>query len=189
MTCIAALVNPKAPRSWIGSDSCHSGNVEMIGGRPKIWKKTANGQEWLFGVAGSGHFSQTLRLGVELPEAPLQGIISIEHYLFAHFLPLVREAMRIHEAGITKEGFLKTESSILIVHQGIVYYIDNSLCIETIEEGYMAIGSGGEAALSVLWALEETQSSLGPEERLTLAIQGASKYCRGVGGPINILSA
>src|SRR5665213_2656888 len=123
MTCIAAIGNSQTGRSWMAGDSfCRRNNLMYISRDPKIFKKTGNGDTWLFGVSGVSRYNQVVQYEVGLPEIKVPDREEDRvGFIFEKWIPLLREAVHREGATMVKDGMDNTESVILIALRGALY--------------------------------------------------------------------
>lgn len=177
MTCIVGLVEDGAV--WIGSDSqCSMGYVTQVLARPKI-VRTAT---YLLGYSGSVRLSNLLQHALTVPPRPED--MEVEAYLSTLFVDALRTLLK--ETGVASKDKEREESPglFLVAIAGRLFRISMDYSVIETAQGFDAIGSGNEVALGALYATKDL--SVPPERRLMEALEAASHYIFGVGGPLVI---
>jgi ATP-dependent protease HslVU (ClpYQ) peptidase subunit len=190
MTCVAAMIDPSTSEVWIGGDSRGTrGSAVDDGQNEKIWSVSWNNETIVFGAAGPRVVNQFVRYSCPLPDKEFkEEKDDFTAYLFREWLEPVREELLKKNLSKTKDGVVDCGSVFIIGRKGSLYLVDSTLSLSELTSQMISIGSGGSFAHGVLWALDDVDSSLSTKERITLAITGASNFCDGVGGRIDILS-
>jgi len=180
MSCAVGINTGK--EIFIGVDSCASTDDQYeVRQDEKIFKKGP----FIIAFVGSFRMAQILRYSVKFPK---QIIKDDFQYLCTIFIARIRESLHKHGCLIVDQED-KTEAmdgSLLVAYKKKLYCIDDDFQVGVVNSEYNSIGSGAPYALGSLYTTEKLK--LDPEERITLALESASKFSTSVTPPFKILS-
>jgi len=174
MTCVVGLVDRGSV--YIGVDSAA---VQGWTRRKSRVAKVFRRGPFLIGYTTSFRMGQLLQHHLDVP--PQEAGTDDVAYLVTHFIEKARALFK--EKGFTKvEANTEKGGQFLVGYRGRLYTVESDFQVGENEEGYEAIGSGGDFALGALAALPR----LKPRERLTRALEIAAHFNMGVCGPFSI---
>lgn len=180
MTCVVAL--EKDGVIWMGADSAAFRNDEInIRTDPKVFKV----DNFLFGFSGSFRVGQLIRYAFRPPKNTRQR--SDMEYMVVDFVDSLK--LLLEEKGVLlKDGTGDSHDSEIVVgfHKKI-YVIESDFNVSIRNENYAVSGSGAAYALGALYILNLNQS-MGPEEKIELALRASVEYCPSVRLPFVIMS-
>jgi ATP-dependent protease HslVU (ClpYQ) peptidase subunit len=176
MTAIAAIEHDG--QVWIAGDSAavdaSTGEVITVG-TPKVWRRGA----FVMGGADSFRYIQVARYVFEPPTLPrVRSDDAHDKYLATEFCPALREAFRSDLE--LKDGDKYPNIELLIGFRGRVYAIYEDFAFNRPNDGFDAIGSGGQTARIAL-----SCSKGHPRTRLRTALERAEKYTTFVRRPFH----
>lgn len=176
MTCIVGLVD--GDKVYVGADSASAEGWEVR--QTKLPKVFRNGN-FIIGYTTSFRMGQILQHHLSVRNQ-FEGEAD-DAYMVKAFAEAARTALKDH-------GFAKIESNeekggtFLVGYRGRLYSVHSDFQVNEMADGYDACGCGRAYALAGLAALVE----LGPEERITRALEIAAHFSGGVIPPFHILS-
>ena len=184
MTCIVGLVHEGTV--YVGGDSqgTYGGTVVVPMDRGKVSRRG----EFLLGSCGSGRVAALLRHAFEPPK--LAAGKDLDAYMAGDFASAMYELLSAHHA-LAKESETSRDcmgegGAVLVGARGRLFLLDSYFCPSPVADTYFAIGSGGDVALGVLYALAE-DDRYKPHTKVERAIQAAIKHVDGCGGPVTVL--
>ena len=174
MTCIVGITDGK--NIVIGGDTAASSPDG-----PEIYtlrneKVFATG-EYLVGFCASYRAGQLARWQVDWPTPPPG--TELERFLVVEVVPRLRLALA--------EGGVDKSAQFLIGLRGQLFSIGGDWTTASLEEGYIAIGSGRHAAYGALHALADLNLPL--EEKALRALKAAQRYTANVREPFLVLKS
>lgn len=176
MTCIIGCVHNG--EVYIGGDSLAVRNYLT---------KTINDEKvfikgkFIFGFSGLFRAGQVIKYNFKIPNQKKNQ--SDMEYMVSSFTEACRKCFRKYGLETELEDGEKVNCDFLVGYKGKLYNIQPDYFVEIIKEEYNVVGSGAEVALGVMFATP----NLSPKERITMALQCASKYNAGVAPPFHIL--
>lgn len=177
MTCIVGLVEDG--KVWMGGDSSAIAGEHVWGvEHPKVWAKN----DYLFGYAGSFRLGQVVEHAF-VPPARAENE-SLMYYMTIKFINELREVLAEHGCLVTSgEGIEGLDESLIMVgYEGHVFVIDDDLQVNECNDGYVAIGCGGDYALGSLYSTKGKH----PHKRVLKALKAAAHFTKGVRPPYTI---
>lgn len=176
MTCIVGLI--EEGKVHIGGDSAVSTYITQT----LTMKKVFRHKDCILGYSGSLRMLNLLAYAFSVPEHPSD--MSVERYLTTLFVDALRTTLK--DAGNATKDSEKESSTgyFLIGYQRRLFQIGIDYSVMEVADSFQAIGSGHEVALGALHATKDM--SLMPQKRIELALQAASHFCAGVGGPFSV---
>lgn len=182
MTCIVGVKS--GGRIWMGADSAAShpptNEIYTFTG-PKVF---AVG-EYLVGYTISYRAGQVLRHDVNWPEPPAPDV-DLERFLVREIVPELRRALRDAGALKVSEGIEQGAQFMIGLH-GELATIGLDFSVGSLQEPYLAIGSGRHNAYGALHALAGTDSS--GEAKVRRALEAAATFTSNVRAPFLVLSS
>lgn len=190
MTVIAGIVDDSGV--YLAADSCfddgeYVGSVEDMGGKIVDLSSQA-GEPCLVGVAGQW----VLRTEVsDRWKCPKLAHLTSDSKAMAQFAAKLRQHLASEEAlarVVMKDqddGKRFVDGFLLVAFRGALWTIWPDLAYSVTRRGWEAIGSGEAIAKGVLFATRDREMSA--RERLTLALEAASTYCRSVAPPFQFV--
>ena len=167
MTLIAGKID-KDGTVWMGADSfCGNAYNGYIIPNGKVRKKDG----YLFGITGSGRFSQIIEHHVNLPSLPKtnsgdQHIIKI--------VDLLSEGLNKHHLASEKDNIRRIHGSVLIGWHGRLYTIFSDFQYVRTIIPYACVGCGEDFGLSAIYStLHQAKDS---SESILYALRAASHF-------------
>jgi hypothetical protein len=179
MTCIVGLVDNG--RVWLGGDraAVEDSHYLMHVAQPKVFRR----DEILMGYTSSFRMGQLLQYRLEIPE---RGERPLDEWMVTDFAEAVRKCMK--DGGYTKiENSREQVGCFLVGTEGRLFLFDDQHNILEPQCGFDATGSGISVARGSLHSTGNL--GLGPEQRLTLALEAASRFVTSVEPPFDVISA
>lgn len=161
MTVIAGWHDNK--QAWIGGDSGAFDEDSVVLTEIKVWKA----DDYLLGAAG----------GFRLTEIAYDSSIGDPIKLRDHL-----EAWWANNAS----GQMENDTQILVISTAGVWIIGSDFSIVRCKERYGAIGAGGLASLSALFALEGI--NITGKDRITTALKASAYHTNKVRAPFKVIS-
>lgn len=180
MTCVAGLKTDS--KVYIGADSLGSnGSNKSVRKDAKVFEV----DEFIIGFTDSFRMGQLLQYKLLVPLQPRS--MTDHEYMTTVFIDEVRKVFK--DNGFTRyyEDSQECGGLFLVAYKGELYRIDSDFQVGIPEEGYAAIGSGGEVASGAIYALLKN-TDMEPENIIAQSIFTASEITPFVGGPITIIS-
>lgn len=181
MTCIIGVLDNDTNEMYIGGDSAASNGYSLnIRKDPKVFIKD---NKFIIGFTSSFRMGQLLMSDKFIIREQNDNETNF-HYMINAFIPAVQD---VFESG----GYLKSsdnvkEGGIFIVgYKNSLYKICSDFQVAETVENYISCGCGEDFALGSLYTSENM--NLSTTERITKALEAASKYSVGVSGPFNIM--
>jgi ATP-dependent protease HslVU (ClpYQ) peptidase subunit len=174
MTCIIGLV--ENGKTYIGGDSASSSEGKI---RTSLTKKVFQVGPFLIGYTSSFRMGQILQYQVDFPEAEVYD----EKYMVTKFIEIVR--LKFKELGYSRiDNNEEAGGNFLVCIPGKIYQIESDFQVNHYSDKFDAVGSGFTFALGAMEALD----NLSPINRITKALEIASKFTSSVREPFTILS-
>lgn len=178
MTCIVGMVDDDKT-IWIGGDAAAVGGYSVAAyANTKVWRAG----EFLFGFTGSFRLGQVLQYGFLPPARRFDQ--DTYAYMVTDFVAAVRETCKEHGCLITSaeglDGF--DGSAVMVGYDKHLFVIYDDLQVQESSRGYDALGTGEEYALGSVFSSEH----LDTQERITLALEAAANFSKGVQPPFTI---
>lgn len=182
MTCIVAVKSNK--KVYIGGDS--AAVAELSVNTRKDSKVFINGK-FIIGFAGSFRLGQIMRFHFT-PPRHLKSKDDYD-YMCTDFIKRMQKTLEDNGfSGENKRSEKETSGQMLVGYNGELYEIYEDYQVGIVHDPYNAIGSGGEIALGSLHTTHTIENRLTPNQKITAALDAASRYNAGVLPPYNILS-
>jgi ATP-dependent protease HslVU (ClpYQ) peptidase subunit len=175
MTCIVGLEDNG--EVYVGADSAAADGWEVRQTRqPKVFRRG----EFIIGYTTSFRMGQILQhhLEVRLQKQDEPD----DAFMVCAFIEAVRDCLKKH-------GFAKVENNVeeggafIVGYHGSVYEVNGDFQVNSMADGFSALGCGGPYALGVMEALKH----LGPRERIMEALRIAAHFSGGVCGPFSVI--
>jgi ATP-dependent protease HslVU (ClpYQ) peptidase subunit len=182
MTCIVALEQDGV--IYVGADSAGV-NVNTLDICSRADEKVflTEAGDMIMGFCGSFRIGQLLRYALQVP--PQKVGQDDMAYMVTDFIDAVR-TMQKDKGSMKKENELEEhESAFIVGYAGKLYVIEQDFQVGRPHENYAAVGCGQPIAVGAMYATRNTTMS--PEDRITLALQAAVEYSAGVRPPFHIL--
>lgn len=175
MTCIVALKDNG--NIYIGGDSAGVAGLSIsIRNDEKVFQ---NGP-FVFGFTSSFRMGQILRYKFYPPEqTPSQSDMK---YMVTDFIDSVRQCFAANGFG---DKDATVGGNFLVGYKGNLYNIQDDFQVGLPNVDFDAAGCGTDLALGSLYSTQG--SNLSPEQRITVALEAASKFSAGVAPPFIIL--
>jgi len=179
MTCIAGI--SKGNTVWLGGDSAATdGRLNRtIISDPKVFVRG----KLAFGVCGMPKVLDALAHVIELP-VQKKGDTD-RSFLVGELVPAIREGLKkmdcTYESGEYGTCF---QGKILIGYRSKLYELEGNFQLILAAQGFMAVGSGGEAAMG---SLRVTKDVRDPHKRIMMALQTSSEANAGVAPPFVVV--
>jgi ATP-dependent protease HslVU (ClpYQ) peptidase subunit len=168
MTVIASIRTPTS--ILMGGDSAqNTGGSIMLTSEEKVF---ING-DYCFGVAGSPRVAERVRYEFVPPRKIASSTWT--QFMVQSFLPRLKDALGV-EAPLEKSAILVGTKG------GGIYEIDHTWIAKQSQDGYAAVGSGGDYALG---SLHSTRGD--PKRRLLKALNSAAHFNAYIRAPFTIL--
>lgn len=171
-------------RVWIGADSAGVAGWEVqTRADQKVFIRTRDGIDCIFGYTTSFRMGQLLRFKLEIPALPANddGLIA---WMASAFIDAVRACL--HDGGFAqKENEREEGGEFLVGLYGRLFGVAEDYQVGETLPGYDAIGSGSSVALGALAVTEH----VAPAERIVRALRAAERHNIGVRGPFTIVTA
>lgn len=174
MTCIAGIV--EGGRVYLAGDSAGSNDAHQLTLRLDKKVFCRNDLGMIFGCCGSFRMFQLLH-HVFAPPLPASEEEDLEHYMATTFVNALRSCFI--EGGFAKKKEEREKGGCFLVGlRGRLFQIESDYQVGESLDGYAAIGSGDNIALGALFATRHLDMS--PQQRLTLALEGAQHHITSV---------
>ena len=173
MTCIVGLEHEG--KVYIGADSASVGGWEVKATR---LRKVFQRSRFLIGYTGSFRMGQLLQH--QLTVTPQNGE-SDEEYMVCKFVEAVRTCLK-------DGGFAKVENNVdeggqfIIGFNGQLYLVDDDFQVNSMAQGFYAVGCGRGYALGAMKVLND----LPPKQRIRKALETAAYFSGAVCKPFRI---
>lgn len=146
---------------------------------PKVF---VNG-EFVFGYTSSFRMGQLLEYEFS-PPTPTEGVSGMA-YMVKQFIPGVKSTLK--EGGFqTSENGEDSGGTFLVGWRGGLYEIEDDYQVARVRQSFHSCGCGRDMVLGSLHATNEFE--IGPEDRITMALNAAVEFSAGVRGPFTVLS-
>lgn len=172
MTCIVGIKSPS--KIVLAADSMMSdGWTESTLHQTKVFRAGP----LAIGTTGSLRYLNILQYNL----APLlsKPSATVDEYMYGEFVSAAFKAFEDGRALETVDGVAAAPGSALIALHGRVFLFETNFALSEVDDGYSAVGNGGEIALG---ALHATRHIKNPKRRALLAIEAATHHSVGVGG-------
>ena len=180
MTVIAARIK-KNGSIVMGCDTCVSnGYSQSITKAPKVFIHN----KFIIGTSGNIRTANILQHRFR-PPTMTQGQ-SEDDYLFTSFIDHLRTTLRDSGAMSTDEGTDQMGATLLLGHDGRLFYIYADFGIVESPMPYGAVGSGAMAALGSFHATSE--KNMDAKRQVMTAMEAAAEHACGVRGPFHLLT-
>lgn len=175
MTAIAGIV--ENGKVWIGGDSAASGGSVIIrkGKDPKVFR---NG-EFLIGYSTSFRMGQILEHLFEPPN--LTENITMMQHMVKYFIPAAQKVL-------VENGYSRDGGAFLVGFRGELFSIEPGWQITRPVTDYHSCGIGADIVRSSLFTSATVAPSMGPRDRIALALHAADYLLGDVARPFHILS-
>lgn len=141
------------------------------------------GDEAVIGYSGSFRVGQLLKYGFSVPDQPSKK--DDMAYMVTDFVDAIRNLQR-DKGAMTKENELELhDAELLIGFNGNVYVIQSDYQVGCPLENFAAVGCGAPFALGAMFATKD--ATMGPIERIHMALSAAAEYCAGVRKPFHVV--
>lgn len=178
MTCIVGLVQNGVVH--IGGDSLGVGGYCKS---VRADKKVFHRGPFVIGFTSSFRMGQILQHKLEVPEHK-EGVDDYA-YMVTEFVDAVRKCLK--DAGFAKKlNEEETGGTFLVGYRGRLYEIEDDYQVAMFEDEYSAVGCGHDIAKGAMYA---QPSFTHPVERIRVALEAASRFSAGVGGPLHFVSS
>lgn len=178
MTCIVAIRD--AGKIYMGADSLGSnGYSKVIRQDKKVFIKN----NMIFGFTSSFRMGQILEYSFNIPEQNKKQ--KDFNYLVDTFIPALIETYS-SKLYLKKSSEQASGGVFLLGFNKKLYKIESDFQVGMSVDAYDSCGCGEYYAIGSLHTTKNF--NLTPKERIKLAINAASAYSTGVGGPTNILT-
>ena len=139
-------------------------------------EKVFSNGPFIMGFTSSFRMGQLLRYKFDPPKQTVSQ--NDMEYMVVNFIDTVRKCFTDNGFGSTAMG-----GDFLVGYKGKLYRISGDFQVGIPTDPYYAIGCGSDLALGAMYA------SVGkkPEQRMTLALQAASKFSVGVAPPFVVI--
>ena len=179
MTCILGFVEKN--KIYIGGDSLGSnGHSKTVRKDVKVFKKGS----FIYGFTSSFRMGQIIRFKFD----PAQQTDTQDNYQYmcTTFVDSLRKCFAENGFGSLPDRNDHRGGVFLVGYKSVLYKIDLDFQVGESADSYMACGSGESYALGAMYALSDKK--LKPEEKITVALEAASKFSTSVAGPYVIES-
>jgi len=127
---------------------------------------------------------QVLQYSLKTPHHP-DGMDDHE-YMVTLFVDSVRECFKA--AGIARKADdIESCGSFLVGYRGKLYHVESDYQVGESVDAYSAVGCGTDLALGSMYTTEWDDRTA--ESRITIALDAASNFSAGVGGPYHFVSS
>ena len=178
------IVNPDGD-IYMGGDS--AGTAPDGGQSVFINKKVftpVHGPHYLIGTCGSFRLAQVLKYGLK-PPSPPPSSVDFEHFMAEDFIDSVRECYKA--AGVLTHSDDGADTgyggTFMVGYQGRLFKVEENFQVLADRRNYIAIGSGENIALGVLFATEGDD----PYSRIITAMQAAAAFNCWVREPFEVM--
>jgi hypothetical protein len=151
----------------------------------------ANNRDFIMGVSGSPRVKQVLRYKLGSEEFPLVSPTpeeDLQAYMSTTFVEAARAVLEAGGSKISEAGRESIESSFLVGIRGAMFQVFGDFYVQSPYYPYAAAGSGDNNALGVLFALEKTNVTMSPVDRVRLALEAAHEFNAGCRPPFDIVT-
>lgn len=181
MTCVVGYKNVDTGVVYVGVDS--SGVADDFISPRKDYKVFRT-DDFIIGFAGSFRMGQIMQYHFKPPVHDLN--IPAHKYMCTSFVRAMQKVFRNNGFdGENKKSEKETSGQLLVAYMGELYEIGEDFQVGMTLDKYNAIGAGMELAIGALYALE-SNTSLTPTERITIALEAAAKYNTSVIPPFTV---
>ena len=178
MTCIVAIRD--TDRVWMGADSAGSSEHRL---RTYANAKVFQRGDWIIGYTTSFRMGQLLQYKLQLPRPP-EDPLEIEGYMVTDFIDAVRHTFK--KGGMsTKRNEAEMGGSFLVGYQEQLFQVQDNYQVMVPNQDFDAAGTGQDVALGSLYTTAGRVK--GPRQRLTIALEAAQQFCRGVRAPFTVI--
>lgn len=163
---------------WIGGDSAAaSGWRVRKSALPKVFKVGP----FLIGYTSSFRMGQLLEHHLEV--APQDDTHQSDlAYLVREFIPVVRDLLK--SGGYTTiENNSESGGFFLLGYNGRLYEVNSDFQVNHYTDGFAALGCGEDFALGALSALLDTSPDMPARDKVTIALDAATRLSGGVTPP------
>ncbi len=185
-TCIVAMV--KDGKITIGCDSAASNNQSTklsIREDKKIFTKTKDTQEWIFGFTTSYRMGQLVQYSLDLPVH--DGTMELHEFMVSKFIPALRTCFQ--SGGYeSKEKDRVSGGSFIVGFKEKLFVIGSDYQVAISVEPFVSVGCGEHLALGALTALKKAKVKISINDAIIIALETAENYSSGVRGPFHLLS-
>jgi|SRR3990167_7746399 len=177
MTCVIGLVNNGD--IYLGGDSASvSEHDVLIRSDKKVFRKGL----FLIGFTSSFRMGQLLQYSLVIPKQ-----VGTEdfRYMATEFVNAARECFKVGGFGTTSND-AEVGGVFIVGYKGRLYQIDCDYQVITVEDDFIAVGSGSTIAYGALYA---SRSDNNPRRRMLTALKAAERFNVGVRGPFVIIKS
>lgn len=172
MTCIVGLA--KAGKVYIGGDSAGVGGYMLE--RRKDAKVFINGK-FIFGFTSSFRMGQILRYSFVAPDRKVDQ--DLMQYMVVDFVNAVRQCLQ--GSGAAKNEFgIESGGTFLVGTEGRLFSIQDDFQVAEMLDEYDSVGCGHDIAKGAMFV---TRDYSDPRQRITTALEAATRHSAGVEGP------
>ncbi len=177
MTCIVGLIEDG--RIWMGGDSCASNGTTRTLNTPKVFRRGP----YLIGFAGSMREGHIMQYIVKLPDPPRT---NLDKFMATDFTNAMRKGFKA--GGQMGQVNQREEhvSNFMLAVRGRLYTSWQDFQIIGPRAGYDAIGSGADAALGAMYALNPY--NVAPRQKILAALKASAQFNEKVAPPFHIRS-
>lgn len=184
MTTVVALIGED--RMIMGADSVISFRSSKRN-LPKEFSKIIRKGNMLIGHTGEYRDSNVLRYALTLPSR--EDWMDDDSYMF-RFTEVVRDTLHANRRLHFDDGIPYMEGELLAMYNHKLYRMWGDFSFTRLQNGYDAVGNGGDVALGVMSArYSEAYANDGVLEQLAeAALKASINYNNGVGEPLDIVT-
>lgn len=173
MSCIVAIKSDGIV--YMGADSAGSDGYNTRSRKdPKIHKVGP----FMFGFTTSFRMGQLLAHSFSTPDRDPR--VSVEKFMSTIFIDAVRNCLKTGGWAASQSG-TEVGGNFLVAYEGRIFQIESDYQVGESFLAYESVGCGENIAMGSLHTTETL--GLEPSKRLELALQAASEFSCGVGGP------
>lgn len=188
MTCIAGVEH--GGKVYIGGDSAGvAGYALTVRADEKVWENDG----FVFGFTSSFRMGQLLRYNLTLPLQRYEVATNASRddqlkFMTTHFVDAVR--MVLKTGGYAKnESGQESGGTFLVGWRGHLYYVGGDFQVGRANQGFQAVGCGGEVAEGALYGMSKLPRQPRPDVRVRIALEAAEALSAGVRGPFKVVHA
>ena len=177
MTCVIGLVHNGD--TYLGADSASVSEQDvLIRSDKKVFRKGP----LLIGFTSSFRMGQLLRYSLAIRK---QKVTDDFRYMATDFVDALRTCFKAGGYATTADN-AEVGGVFIVGYKGKLYQMDSDYQVVTIEDDFIAVGSGSQIAYGALYA---DRSDKNPRQRVLTALKAAERYNIGVRGPFTIIKS